>query len=388
MHPELFKIPGINLAVPSFGATLMVGFLLGTWWAARRCAKVKVDPDMALNLGFIILIVGTLSARTFYVIHYWSTEFAHQPAQVFNIRAGGMEVYGGIIGGFLACAAYIKLKRMSLRLLSDIVAPSLLLAMGIGRIGCFLFGCCWGATCSEKLPWSVRFPFASPAYLQQWQDRLVTAPAELIFVSPDGISGPLPRQLLAASDRQLRARLAQLEAQVAKARATGDRNKIARADQQQKQTAEAIQPLISHLAAFATTLDALRDEAAGPGFLSKPVHPAQLYSAVGPVLLAFITSAFFYRRRRHGTVFPLGMSLYAVERFLEELLRLDNPQDTFGLTVSQAISLGVLVLAALCYLVLRRLPLRSPRAVPYVPPAKTPPPSLVGPATPPAGGLP
>jgi prolipoprotein diacylglyceryltransferase len=61
------------------------------------------------------------------------------------------------------------------------------------------------------------------------------------------------------------------------------------------------------------------------------------------------------------------MSLYAAERFLEELLRLDNPQDTFGLTVSQAISIGVLILTALCYLVLRRLPLRSPRAVAYTP---------------------
>ena len=380
MHPELFKIPGINLAVPSFGAMLMAGFLLGTWWSSHRCTKVKVDPDMALNISFIILIFGTLSARTFYVIHYWSTEFAHQPAQVLNIRAGGMEIYGGLIGGFLACAAYIKLKRHSLRLLCDIIAPSLLLAMGIGRLGCFLFGCCWGTTCSEKLPWAVHFPFASPAYLQQWQDRLVTAPAELIFIPPDGMSGPMPRQLLTTSDRQLRDRLAQLEARAAKARATGDRDKIARAEQQQKQIADAIQPLINHLAAFGTTLDALRAEADGHGFLSKPVHPAQLYSAVGPILIAFIISAYFYRRKRHGTVILLGMSLYAAERFLEELLRLDNPQDTFGLTVSQAISVGLLVFAALCYLVLRRLPYRSIRAVPYVPPAKAPSPSAISPA--------
>jgi len=190
----------------------------------------------------------------------------------------------------------------------------------------------------------------------------------------------MPRQLLETPDRQLRDRLAQLEARAAKARATGDRDKIARAEQQQKQIADAIQPLINHLAAFGTTLDALRAEADGHGFLSKPVHPAQLYSAVGPILIAFIISAYFYRRKRHGTVILLGMSLYAAERFLEELLRLDNPQDTFGLTVSQAISVGLLVFAALCYLVLRRLPYRSIRAVPYVPPAKAPSPSAISPA--------
>jgi phosphatidylglycerol:prolipoprotein diacylglycerol transferase len=370
MHPVLFKIPGLNITIPSFGAVVMLGFLVATFWAARRCSRVKIDPDMALNLGFIILIFGTLSARVFYVVHYWDSEFAHQPAQVFNIRAGGMEVYGGIIGGFLACAIYIKLKRMSLRLLSDIVAPSLLLAMGVGRIGCFLYGCCWGTTCSEQLPWAVRFPFASPACIQQWQDRRLTLPAELIFISPDGLSGPMPRQILDVSDEQLRKKLAELKAAIAEANASGDDAKIARAEQLRIRVTGALQPLTDHLDAFGTSLATLRVQADLPEHRCLPVHPVQLYSAVGPILLAFVTGAYFYRRRRHGTVILLGMSVYAVERFIEEMLRLDNPQDTLGLTISQAISLGLLALAALAYLVIRRLPLHSPRSVAPIPPAQ------------------
>ncbi|HSW45448.1 MAG TPA: prolipoprotein diacylglyceryl transferase family protein [Phycisphaerae bacterium] len=362
MYPDLCKLPFVNITVPSFGAVVMLGFLLATFWAGRRCSKVKLDPDMALNLGFIILIFGTVSARAFYVIHYWESEFAHQPSQILNIRAGGMEVYGGLIGGFLASAAYIKLKRQSLRLLADIVAPSLLLAMGMGRIGCFLFGCCWGVPSSENLPWAVRFPFSSPAYQQQWEERLITAPAELILVTPDGLSGPMPRQLLAISEKQLNDRLAQFREQLEKTRAGGDADKIAKAEKKLRRVDETIQPLMDHLAGFDTSFEALRVEADQPARRTLPVHPAQLYSAVGPIVLAFLTSAFFYRRARHGTVILLGMSLYALERFIEETVRLDNPQDTLGLTVSQAISLGVLVLAGISYLILRRLPLRSPFA--------------------------
>ena len=316
MHPELFTIPGINIAVPSFGAIVMFGFLLATFWAARRCSHAKLDPDMILNLGFIILILGTLSARVFYVIHYWSAEFAHQPGQVFNLRAGGMEIYGGIIGGVIACAAYIRLKRMSLRLFADIVAPSLLLAMGIGRIGCFLFGCCWGTSCPETLPWAVRFPFGSPAYQQQWENRLITTPGELVFVSPDGAAGPMPRQILAMSDRQLDERLAQVNALVDKARASGDAGKLARAEKTRDLVLQGLHPLTEHLGGFGTTLGALRVEAALPANRSHALHPAQLYSAIGPILLAAVTSTYFYRRKRHGMVFIFGFTLYAIERFI------------------------------------------------------------------------
>jgi prolipoprotein diacylglyceryltransferase len=180
----------------------------------------------------------------------------------------------------------------------------------------------------------------------------------------------MPRQILEASDEQLHRKLAELKAAIAEANASGDNARIAKAEQLRIRVTGALQPLTDHLAAFDTSLAALRAQADRPECRSLPVHPVQLYSAVGPILLAFVASAYFYRRRRHGTVILLAMSVYAVERFIEEMLRLDNPQDTLGLTVSQAISLGLLALAALAYLVIRRLPLHSPRLVAPIPPAQ------------------
>jgi len=66
----------------------------------------------------------------------------------------------------------------------------------------------------------------------------------------------------------------------------------------------------------------------------------------------------------------VGFMLYAVERFIEEIIRGDNPHDTFGLTVSQAVSIGIFLIALAGALILYKLPLRSPRAIPYVPKEK------------------
>ena len=64
------------------------------------------------------------------------------------------------------------------------------------------------------------------------------------------------------------------------------------------------------------------------------------------------------------SVFLLAMLLYSVQRFIEEAIRIDNPRDVFGLTASQAISVAIFVISIIGFIVLRKLPVRSPRAVP------------------------
>lgn len=383
MHPELFTIPGLNITVPSYGAVVMLGFLLGTWLMARRCVKLKVDPDIAVNLGFVILIFGTLGARTFYVIHYWDTQFAHQPGQVFNLRAGGMEIYGGLIGGFLACYLYIYLKGYSRRLIADLVAPSLLLAMGIGRIGCLLYGCCWGAPAPEGLPWAVQFPFGSPPMVRQWEHRLVTVPDRLLFIAPDGTAGPMPRPLLKMSIETLQEKMTQMADKLEEAKASDDTKKTERLQKLQEQLKTAIKPIMGHYDQFDTTPAKLKTLAQAPEYHSTLLHPAQLYAAIGPILLSLITGAYLYRRKRHGMVMVLGFALYAVQRFIEEIIRIDNPHDAFGLTASQAVSIGILLICGISYLALQKMPLRSPRIMASMPkkPDETKPEPAAEPAT-------
>ena len=361
MHPELFTIPGLNLAVPSYGALLVAGFLSGIWWATRRATRVKADPDLILNLGFIILFFSMVGARAFYVIHHWDSQFAGHPKQILNLRAGGFEFYGGFIAAFVAAAGYLWYKRASLRLYVDIVAPSIMPGMGVARIGCFLFGCCWGGPCPAGLPWAVRFPCASPAHQRQWEHRLVTLPAELILVGPNGEATPLPRQIFKLASEDLEPALDKATSALEEAKAGGDSERINQAQHRLEQVQEAIASIQGHFEAFDVEPAALRELTHRPEYGSTPVHPAQLYASIGGLLLAWLTNAYFYRRRRHGTVMVLALMLYAVQRFVEEIIRIDNPRDTLGLTISQGIGVVIFVTALVLLFIVRQLPLRSPR---------------------------
>ena len=92
MHPELWTIPGLGWPIKSYGFMLMCGFLVSIWFAMRRAQRVKADPDLVLNLGFVSLICGVVGARIFFVAHYWKTTFAsaeHPIREAINITAGG-----------------------------------------------------------------------------------------------------------------------------------------------------------------------------------------------------------------------------------------------------------------------------------------------------------
>jgi len=143
----------ILLPIRSYGFMLMIGFLGGTWWAARRATRVKCDPDMVVNLGFIALVASVVGSRIFYVVHYWDEHFAGRGFRaIIDITQGGLEFYGGFIGAMIALLAYMKLRKLSIRLYLDIVTPSLMFGMAMARIGCFLNGCCWAGRAASMCP--------------------------------------------------------------------------------------------------------------------------------------------------------------------------------------------------------------------------------------------
>ncbi|MHC4800364.1 MAG: prolipoprotein diacylglyceryl transferase, partial [Planctomycetota bacterium] len=205
MWPTIFKIPWFHLPIRGYGLMLMIGFLGGTWWAARRAERVKCDPDLVINLGFLALITSVIGARIFHVVHYWENFAGRGIGAVIDLTAGGLEFYGGFIGAFGAIILFLLIKKVSLRLYFDIMAPSIMFGMGMARIGCFLNGCCWGGPCTAELPWAVRFPYASPVAYRQWEDRLITVPAELLLINEKGEPyAPylIPRDMLSMSPEE------------------------------------------------------------------------------------------------------------------------------------------------------------------------------------------
>lgn len=390
MHPELFSLPG-GFTVKTYGFCLMIGFLSAVWLAMRRAVRVKADPDCVLDISFLCLLFGVGGARAFYVIHYWTPQFADASNKflaVIDITEGGLEFLGGFIGATIATVVYAYLKKQSLRLYLDIMAPGAMWGLAFGRLGCFFNGCCFGGVCETphtheaRYEWVVRFPFASPAHWEEWSQRQVTVPAELITTSkeafkpwlvPDSLlSMPVEkrqgmvRKLHDLKDEWGRAQAEspgspetkKLEAAVAAA--------VKKFDAHQKELASLI-----HAQQFPSRVEPSRRtsvselEHLASNYQSLAVHPTQLYAAINAILLSAFLSALFYVRKRHGVVIVMLLVLYPIQRTIEELIRVDNPHDVGGLTISQFIGLVLFLfgIAALLYLY-KKLPERSPHAVP------------------------
>jgi phosphatidylglycerol:prolipoprotein diacylglycerol transferase len=381
MKPVIFTIPFIDRDVPGYGLMLMIGFLLAIWWATRRGARSGANPDVILNCGFIALIAGIVGCRAMYVIHYWDQFKARGDAlsilwAIIDITKGGLEFYGGFVLSTVLTLAWLRWReKVSIRWYMDIIAPSAALGLAIGRIGCFLNGCCYGGVCD--LPWAVQFPAGSPAAHTQWQDRQPGAglPEQLLYVHSPGVIVPLTRESLAASDQELKTldetvvrmqqRAEQLQSQLA---AAGDpqqkrelRAEVAKVERKRDRAKVKYIDLRTNMKKYGMTADEIRALAAR--HRSLPVHPTQLYSTVTALLIAFFLNSLYWRRTRDGQVILTLLVIEPVSRWMLEVIRADNPVDTLGMfTISQGLALAMTALGLIGLFALRYLPARSPRA--------------------------
>lgn len=389
--------------VKSYGVMMMIAFLTGIWLACRRAFRSQADPDIVLNIGFLALIFGVAGARAMFVIHYWDTRFANTSnpfGAIFDIRAGGLEFWGGPIAVIPVIIVYLRyIAKVSVRWYMDITAPSLAWGLAITRVGCFLNGCCWGAVCVDQhdhsgekamVPWAVRFPYGSPAMRQQFEFGQLTLPKELIYTLSSGQCFPLPREYIelalkdnGAARKKLEAARDAAEAELKGATESG-------VDQAMQNELAA-----RHRDAGKKLLDYIRTSEAGVVekqciqyglsvsqlseltklYRSKPVHPTQLYAVVNAFLISWLLSTLFYYRKRHGILLGWFLLIYSVSRVFEEAVRQDNPLDIGGVTISQAVSIVTFLLGVGWMLLMNRLPLASPRAVKFeFPPEEAAPP--------------
>jgi len=119
-----------------YGIAIASAVLLGVITAALREKKAGVPKDSAIDFALICMPAAVVFARLYYVAFEWE-QYASNPISVFDIRSGGLAIYGGLIGGALAAIIVVKWKKVRYGKLADLVAPSLALGQGIGRWGNF-----------------------------------------------------------------------------------------------------------------------------------------------------------------------------------------------------------------------------------------------------------
>lgn len=328
---------GRGLPIRGYGAMLLVAVAAAVALAIWRARRVGLDHELILTLAFWAFVPGIIGARAFYVIEYWNQVQKETPLgtlmEIINLPDGGLVVYGSVIGGFVGLAGFIYKYKMPALATLDLVTPSFMLGMAIGRLGCLLNGCCFGHACD--LPWAITFPPNSPPYQSQvrrgqmYGFELSAGPnAEPVVeraepVSPAGKAGLLPGDVLRSINDHT-------------VRSAGQAHEVlARLFRERR-------PLVIQ------TEDGRRLElpAIPVPARSLPVHPTQLYSAANGLVLCLFLLAYAPFCRRDGELWATFLVLYPVTRFLLEMIRVDEP-GVFrtGLTISQLVSLLVLLCA-------------------------------------------
>jgi phosphatidylglycerol:prolipoprotein diacylglycerol transferase len=341
MRPELFHIPGIDFAINSYGVILIAGFLLALECGKFLARRVGHDPEIYVNAGIVALVAGVVGARLSHVVENWpqysdaADGFFGNLMEAVNLRSGGLTFYGGLILAFPVVIAYGLLMKVPIRRGMDIVAPCVMIGLGIGRIGCFMNGCCYGATCDSHFPAAVTYPYGTTPYIEQYASRAKDAPSELQV--PTGIDGER-RRLVTREE---------LRKGAIETRFRNEEGKI--------QTQRIAIP------------DDARALAATERSLA--VHPSQLYSTFTALLIAAICICYFSLRPAPGRVMALMLILEGPTRFILEMLRSEPAVGVPGLNWSVSMYIGVILFVggvimwlAMGYLSERRPEPTAPRA--------------------------
>jgi phosphatidylglycerol:prolipoprotein diacylglycerol transferase len=141
MNPIAFNLFG--LTIRWYGIMAALGFLAAVCVVQLKKKHANLKSDQISDLMLITIISGILGARTFYVIEFWS-QFKNNLWEIIRVDHGGLVFYGGFICSMTVIIFYCRKKKLSVISVMDIVAPGVALGHALGRIGCFLNGCCYG----------------------------------------------------------------------------------------------------------------------------------------------------------------------------------------------------------------------------------------------------
>ncbi len=282
MRPELFTLFGV--AVPSYFALLVVGFVLSTWLGVLWARRVGEDAAVVVDLGIAMLLAGVVGGRLLHVlvdghlvdyVHLCSDPAAvdwpfgravcessatggtwdaarnvcHPAARDCLAWArfwnGGLTYYGGLAAAVATAFWLLRRDAFPFWRAADMAGFTVPLGLSLGRMGCLLEGCCFGAP--TELPWALRFPPGSPAAVR---------------------------------------------------------------------------------------------------FGGLAVHPTQIYESLGALVISGVCLFLVHPRKRYdGQVLVAFLILYAVLRAVLEILRRDDRGAFVGLSTSQWIGIGVVVVA-------------------------------------------
>lgn len=398
--------------IRGYGLFLMLAIVAASLVVVTRGKKQGLSPEKLLPIIVVQVVCGLVGARIFYLLEYWeqirADTLTRTVIRAIDLTKGGLVVYGGIIGGIVGSYIYLKKKNLPILRTLDVFAPALMLGIALGRLGCFMNGCCFGGPCD--CPVGVHFPVASPAHFAQMENgqsplggftleepTRQNEPKSSLFSikrTAPRLRGNLPGPVRIASvtpgseaaNAGLTPGMTVLRVGLIPITAGGTAEEQSHpSDQQIEQTAtfpircnddlfrfmlyESGSLTSNPVVVFDVEESAdAKDTGEGtseadetakengkrfvrlafhPGpYTVLPVHPTQLYSSASALVLFGILLLLSDRCRRPGELFAWMLILYALTRFGLELVRTDELSFFgTGLSVSQCVSTVLLAAA-------------------------------------------
>ncbi len=172
MYPELFHLGPFTIS--SYGFMLVVAFTTAYIMINRDGKRLGWPPELAQDIVFWAAIGGILGSKIYYLVENIGRGAGENLAGLWDMIAGiftlspqrisegiqnfgaGLVFFGGLMGGILAITLLLQRKKIGWLSTADTLVPYLILGYAIGRMGCFLTGCCHGVP--SQLPWAIAFP--------------------------------------------------------------------------------------------------------------------------------------------------------------------------------------------------------------------------------------
>jgi len=171
MYRILFTIG--TFPIYSYGVMIALAFITAILLAMKEAKRYGEDPERILDISLYVILGALIGGRLGYILTYLDY-YMKNPVKILYFRQGGLSFLGGFLVAYFLCWLYVKRTKISFWKYADIAAPSVAIGIGIGRIGCFLNGCCFGVV-SEN--YGIKFPslHMPPVYLQQLNDGLIAS---------------------------------------------------------------------------------------------------------------------------------------------------------------------------------------------------------------------
>lgn len=188
---EILRFPGLGWEIPIsrvavsigsleiywYGVIIAVGFGLGLWVYLSHNRSCGIHPDEGLDIILWSMLGAIVGARAYYVAFQWD-HYKDNLKEIFNLRGGGLAIYGGIIGALIVAFIVCRSKKLPMLPVADAAFPGVMLGQAIGRWGNFFNMEAFGT--NTTLPWGMTSDTISN-YLSRHQAALA---AQGVVVDP------------------------------------------------------------------------------------------------------------------------------------------------------------------------------------------------------------